>query len=165
MQIRGEMFQSWRLTAFAARNMVSLNYHTTTKTVSSTEEEHDIHMAIVTCYYLDKSLSVLHLRPPSLPMLKIKPAELVCVDPLIPLSAIMKAVVEFAQVQESAIDIILKNHNLDDRSHAAVIERLTQDMFKVRAGLQEVRELKQEYHQFKFDVDRNPPETIASPIQ
>lgn len=139
MQTRGEMFQSWRLTAFAAKNMVSLNYHTTAEICPSTEQEQDIHLALMTCFYLDKSLSLLLLRPPSLPTLKIKPAELLCIDPFVPLTAIMKSIVELAQIQESAIDIILKRHSLNGKSHVALIERLSQDMFKISVDLQEVR--------------------------
>ncbi|KAJ5565054.1 hypothetical protein N7513_001296 [Penicillium frequentans] len=150
MQIRGEMFQSWRLAAFAAKNIVSLNYHTTTEIFPSTEQEHNIHLALVTCFYLDKSLSLLLLRPPSLPTLKIKPAELVCIDPLVPLTAIMKSVVELAQIQESAIDIILKRHSLNDKSHVALIEKLSQDMFKIFVGLQE-RRLHPPYSELEYE--------------
>lgn len=141
MQFRGDMFQSWTLTAFASRTLVSLNYHTTQKNLASNETEQGIQLSLVTCYYLDKILSMLLIRPPSLPKLRINPAELVPLDPLLPLSAILKAVVGFARVQEEAIDILLKTQNIDDKCQVAIIDRLVQEMFQLHTRLQEVRDL------------------------
>ncbi|KAJ5689670.1 hypothetical protein N7462_004062 [Penicillium macrosclerotiorum] len=53
-------------------------------------------------------LSVLLLIPPSLPKLKIQPADLVRLDGQLPLSASVKIMVEFAQIQEGVLDIL--NH-------------------------------------------------------
>lgn len=120
---------------------MSLNYHTTQKNLASNETEQGIQLSLVTCYYLDKILSMLLIRPPSLPKLRINPAELVPLDPLLPLSAILKAVVGFARVQEEAIDILLKTQNIDDKCQVAIIDRLVQEMFQLHTRLQEVRDL------------------------
>ncbi|KAI9927202.1 hypothetical protein MW887_003586 [Aspergillus wentii] len=132
MQNQGDMSRSWTLTAFASRTLVSLNYHSIDLVTLVDETKRDIYGSLYTCYYLDKMLSVLLLRPPSLPKLKIKPADLVRLDPRLPLSAIVKIMVEFAQIQEGVLDILNCTHQNDQ---VTVITKLIRDMHGIHALL------------------------------
>ncbi|KAL2855171.1 hypothetical protein BJX68DRAFT_231678 [Aspergillus pseudodeflectus] len=140
MQLRGDMFRAWTLIAIASRTLVALNLHHTISSASQgTETEKEICAAVLSCYYLDKILSVLLLRPPSLPRLKAKPTDLVALDPHIPLSAIFKAMVEFAQIQEVVLDILFESGASDERHQSATIEVLIQKMYSLREQLDEQR--------------------------
>ena len=116
MQNQGDMSRSWTLTAYASRTLVSLNYQSMGPITLWDETKRDIYGSLYTCYYLDKMLSVLLLRPPSLPKLKLKPTDLVQLNPHLPLSASVKVMVEFAQIQEVVLDIL--NHaNTDNQAN------------------------------------------------
>lgn len=137
MQNQGDMSRSWTLTAFAARTLVSLNYHTIDKRAPSDGELQDVYGAIYICYYLDKILSVLLLRPPSLPRLKVKPADLVHLEPRLPLSACVKVMVCFGQIQEGILDIFFSHSVTNEQVIAA--NALVQEIYHVRAVMDEVR--------------------------
>ncbi|KAL4755650.1 Zn(II)2Cys6 transcription factor [Aspergillus foveolatus] len=135
MQNQGDMSRSWTLTAFASRTLVSLNYHTIDKYVSSDRSMQDIYGALYLCYYLDKILSVLLLRPPSLPKLKIKPADLVRLESQLPLSACVKVMVCLGQIQEGVLDILF-NHTEKDHQ-VIVVNALVREMYQVRTLMDE----------------------------
>ncbi|KAE8156866.1 hypothetical protein BDV40DRAFT_280137 [Aspergillus tamarii] len=130
MQNQGDMSRSWTLAAFASRTLVSLNYHSIDSITLFDETKHDIYGSLYTCYYLDKMLSVLLLRPPSLPKLKIKPADLVRLDPRLPLSASVKVMVEFSQIQEGVLDILNHTNKIDQ---VTIITKLIRDMHSIHA--------------------------------
>ncbi|KAJ5668036.1 uncharacterized protein N7477_006606, partial [Penicillium maclennaniae] len=111
--------------------LVSLNYHTWDGLSPSGSAESQIHGVIFTCYQFDKHLSSLLLRPPSLPELKLKPADLIHLDQHIPLSAIMKAVVELAQIQDVTLSLALKPGSSNDTDQRNTIDELVQTMFRV----------------------------------
>ncbi|RAQ79165.1 hypothetical protein COH21_012528 [Aspergillus flavus] len=134
MQIQGDMSRSWTLTAFASRTLVSLNYHTIDTHLPFDGTKQDIYGALYTCYYLDKMLSVLLLRPPSLPKLRVKPADLVHLDPQLPLSASLKTMVEFAQIQEGVLDILLSHRDKNDQS--VVIDKLLRDTYDIHTSIE-----------------------------
>ncbi|GKZ39344.1 hypothetical protein AbraIFM66950_012331 [Aspergillus brasiliensis] len=146
MQNEGDMSRSWTLTAFASRTLVSLNYHTISKRDSSDREMQDIYGALYVCYYLDKILSVLLLRPPSLPRLKAKPADLVRLDPQLPLSACVKAMVCLGQIQEGVLDILVNRIGKDDQ--VIIVNALVSELYQVRALMDEpqCQALAQETH-------------------
>lgn len=138
MQFHGNMGQCWTLTSFASRILVSLNYHTWDGLSPSCDTESQIHGAIFTCYHFDKHLSSLLLRPPSLPELKIKPAELIQLDPHIPLSAIMKAIVELAQIQEVTLSLALKPGLSNETDQRNTINGLVETMYSMHSEYQKV---------------------------
>lgn len=135
MQNQGDMSRSWTLVAFASRTLVSLNYHSIDSITLNDETKRDIYGSLYTCYYLDKMLSVLLLRPPSLPKLKIKPTDLVYLDSQLPLSASIKTMVEFAQIQEGVLDIL--NHT-STNDQVTVINKLLRDMGEINALIKKV---------------------------
>ncbi|CAG8097725.1 unnamed protein product [Penicillium salamii] len=131
MQNQGDMSRSWTLTAFASRTLVSLNYHSIDSITLFDETKRDIYGSLYTCYYLDKMLSVLLLRPPSLPKLKIKPVELVQLDPRLPLSATVKIMVGFAQIQEGVLDILNHTNNNDQVTFLTKLTRDTHEIYEL----------------------------------
>lgn len=138
MQLQGDMCQCWTLTSFASRILVSLNYHTLNGSSPSDGTESQIHGAVFTCYYLDKALSSLLLRPPSLPELQLKPADLVQLDLDVPFSAVMKTLVELAQIQEVTLSIALKPGLLGEAYQRSTIDGLVQTMYSMHAEYQKV---------------------------
>lgn len=139
MQNQGDMSRSWTLTAFASRTLVSLNYHTINQRAPSDRAMQDIYGALYVCYYLDKILSVLLLRPPSLPKLKAKPADLVPLETRLPLSACVKVMVCLGQIQEGVLDILFNPNGKDDQ--VVSLNSLVSEMYHVRALMDEVRNL------------------------
>lgn len=97
----------------------------------------DVYGTFYLCYYLDKILSVLLLRPPSLPRLNIKPEDLVRLEPRLPFSACVKAMVCFGQIQEEILDILFNHSAMNDQVIAA--NALIQEIYHVCAVMDEVR--------------------------
>jgi hypothetical protein len=99
MQYHGNMSRCWMFTALASKVIIALNYHNITDTVPQNEVEEEIHACVYTCYYFDKTLSLLLLRPPSLPELKVEPARLIHLDPELPTTPMITGIVEFAHLK------------------------------------------------------------------
>lgn len=137
MQNQGDMSRSWTLTAFASRTLVSLNLHTIDGTNLAGSKQRDIPGALYSCYYLDKMLSALLLRPASLPKLILRPADMVVLNPHFPLSATLKIMVEFAQIQEIVLELnIDRTHRSDNlvtlTQLVEVMQNIHNDMEKVK---------------------------------
>lgn len=73
------------------------------------DEENEIRRCLYYCYYMDKTLSMLLLRSPSLPQLPFNPADLVYTDPQLPISMHVKILVKLARVQDVALSLVLKD--------------------------------------------------------
>ncbi|PYI07689.1 hypothetical protein BO78DRAFT_442994 [Aspergillus sclerotiicarbonarius CBS 121057] len=138
-QMQGNQTRGWTLTAFASQLLVSMNYHTITEnTPARSQEEEDARQCLMSCFYLDKMLSMLLLRPPSLPRLKINPSLLVPLDDGVPLSMIFKTMIELAQVQEAAMELICGRHGLSDRNDFATrLGAIIQDLVSLRSAIDE----------------------------
>ncbi|CAG8401221.1 unnamed protein product [Penicillium salamii] len=109
MQYIGNMSRSWSLTAFAARILVSLNSHTAvSRRLLQAELNEDHGSCLYWCYYLDKVLSALFARQPSLPKLDFDPASLAPRGSSNPLQKIVVIMIEMAKVQEGILDMQLK---------------------------------------------------------
>ncbi|KAL4815769.1 hypothetical protein BDW67DRAFT_185489 [Aspergillus spinulosporus] len=106
-QMLGNITKAWNLTSFAAQLLVAMNYHTISPdTPIQSQEDEDARYCLFSCHYLDKSLSMHLLRPPSLPRLRVSPASLVPMEGEAALGVIAKTVVELAEIQEAALEII-----------------------------------------------------------
>lgn len=99
MQFVGRLNQCWVLMSYAARQITSLNYHKIRRTPTSTSEEQDICMAVYWCYYLDRTLSALFGRPPSLPGLQVSPSDLIPLDPSSLYGTMIRVILDLAQIQ------------------------------------------------------------------
>lgn len=118
MQYLGNMSYSWNLTAFASRMLMALNLHA----VETADELDDQTQAsLYWCYYLDKVLSCLFVRQPSLPKLRIDPASMIPVNFANPLQTTVKIMVEMAKIQEEVLDMQLNQGVVTDRSRVDAI--------------------------------------------
>ncbi|KAJ5519155.1 hypothetical protein N7453_001577 [Penicillium expansum] len=118
MQYLGNMSYSWNLTAFASRMLMSLNLHA----VETTDEiDDETQASLYWCYYLDKVLSCLFVRQPSLPKLRIDPASMIPVNSANPLQTTVKIMVEMAKIQEEVLEMQLNQDVVADKSRVDAI--------------------------------------------
>ncbi|KAJ5116340.1 transcriptional regulator family: Fungal Specific TF [Penicillium angulare] len=136
MQYLGNMPRCWMFTAFASRVIVALNYHSITNTIPQNAKEEEIHACVYTCYYFDSTLSLLLLRPPSLPELKVEPAQLIHRDPELPTTAMIIGIVELAQVKSTLLKILLDTKDMNDVEKANILSDLVFRAQKVYSDLQ-----------------------------
>ncbi|PYH70218.1 Zn(II)2Cys6 transcription factor [Aspergillus vadensis CBS 113365] len=137
-QMQGHPTRGWTLTAFASQILVAMNYHTITEdTPVRCQEDQDARFCLFSCFYLDKMLSMLLLRPPSLPRLKLNPASLIPMESGA-LSLIVKTVVELAQIQEAAMEVVHRSHGLSDISDVETpLDAAIQNLASLRAVIDE----------------------------
>ncbi|EMD60418.1 hypothetical protein COCSADRAFT_40062 [Bipolaris sorokiniana ND90Pr] len=102
MQIIGNPVQCWELTAHASQTIVALGYHNIDKTVPETDEEREIYAVVAHCAELDSAMSLLLLRPRSLPKFQIKIHDQLRADPSNAMS-----VLELISVQDKILDLSL----------------------------------------------------------
>ncbi|PYI36836.1 hypothetical protein BP00DRAFT_483160 [Aspergillus indologenus CBS 114.80] len=140
-QMQGNSTKSWTLTAFAARLLVAMNHHSITNdTPVRTQEEEDARFCLFSCYLLDKSLSMLLLRPPSLPRLGVSPAALIPMDDGISLSMIAKTMVELAEIQEAALELFYRGAGPGDTSSPATeLDGMIQQLDSMKTVIEERR--------------------------
>lgn len=105
MQIMGDPSQCWFLAAAASRTAVSLGYHNIRDTSISSEFDEEIHVALAWCCHLDKSISLLHMRPPSLPKLHITASELIKDDLSNAMSGFVKTMMDMAEINEGILEV------------------------------------------------------------
>jgi hypothetical protein len=147
MQYLGNMSRCWMLTALASRMIVALNYHNITDICPRTEIEESIHSCVYTCYYFDKTLSLLLLRPPSLPDLKVRPVQLIHIDPDLPTSTMVKGMVEYSELKNALLDILLDTKTVGDAEKANILSDLVARAHTIHSNMQMVREVSQTLHQ------------------
>ncbi|RAK85828.1 hypothetical protein BO79DRAFT_272109 [Aspergillus costaricaensis CBS 115574] len=137
-QMQGYPTRGWTLTAFASQILVAMNYHTIRDdTPVRCQEDQDARFCLFSCFYLDKMLSMLLLRPPSLPRLKLNPASLIPLESGA-LSLIVKTVVELAQIQEAAMEVVHRNHGLSDISDVdTTLDAAIQNLASLRGVIDE----------------------------
>lgn len=142
MRYLGNMTRSWMLTAQASMIIVSLNYHNITDPCPRTEIEENIHSCVFTCYYFDKTLSLLLLRPPSLPDLKVRPTQLIHLDPDVPTSAMIKGIVEYAELKSDLLNVLLDTKKtIGDTEKANILSDLVARAHIIHSSMQTVREI------------------------
>lgn len=117
MQYRGNMSQAWVMNSLAARMIAALNYHEIQARKCDPDHEEEINSSVYWCFYLDRSLSSLLHRPPSLPEILGSPSDLVLHRSLLHMPLI-RILVDMAQVQGDLCSVgkasdtrqVLENH-------------------------------------------------------
>ncbi|OJJ33537.1 hypothetical protein ASPWEDRAFT_114522 [Aspergillus wentii DTO 134E9] len=99
MQHLGRPNQCWLFISYAARQITALNYHRIRRLPTNSDQEQEIHNVLYWCYYLDRTLSSLLCRPPSLPDLDVSPTELIVLHPSSPYDSLLRLLLDLAQVQ------------------------------------------------------------------
>jgi hypothetical protein len=139
MQIMGNPVSCWELTAHASRTIVALGYHQITKTVPENDLDHEIYAAVAHCAQFDSIMSLLLLRPRSLPTLHVKVSELLQADPKNPMNVFEIAALEMVPVNDKILDLTLES--TAKRSPAALKEdvaQLRRQMIDIRALMEKV---------------------------
>ncbi|KAI2910086.1 hypothetical protein CBS63078_4218 [Aspergillus niger] len=104
MQQTGRMDQCWVLNSYAARLIVALNYHEIDHLTPDNEE---ILSAVFWCYYLDRTLSSLFIRPMSLPEPCMPLDQMLRKDESMAYGTVVEIISDLAQVQGELLDISL----------------------------------------------------------
>ncbi|KAJ9486175.1 hypothetical protein VN97_g7164 [Penicillium thymicola] len=145
MRYLGNMTRSWMLTSQASMMIVSLNYHNITDTIARTEIEENIHDCVYTCYFFDKTLSLLLLRPSSLPDLKVRPTQLVHLDPDLPTSAMIKGIVEYSELKGDLLNVLLDTKKtIGDTEKANILSDLVARAHIIHSSMQMFRRRQEE---------------------
>lgn len=138
MQYLGNMSRCWMFTALASKVIIALNYHNITDPIPRNEMEEEIHACVYTCYCFDKTLSLLLLRPPSLPELKVEPAQLIHLDPDLPTTPMIIGIVEFARLKNTLPNILLDTQGMTDIDKANALSDLVVRTQAIHSKLQVV---------------------------
>lgn len=139
MQYLGNMSRCWMFTALASRVIISLNYHNITDVHPGSEIEESIHSCVYTCYYFDKTLSLLLLRPASLPDLKVAPTKLIHIDPELPTSVMKRGIVEYSELKDVLLNILLDTKSIIDTTKADMLSDLVTRAHIINSNMQKVR--------------------------
>lgn len=108
MQIIGNPVSCWELTAHASRTIVALGYHNITDTEPETELDKEIHAVVAWCAQFDSVMSLLLLRPRSLPPLNVKVSSLLKPDPANPMSVFEIMSMEMVPVHDKILELTLE---------------------------------------------------------
>lgn len=135
MQYTGNMSQSWVLTSYAARQIVALKYHEIHGPIERSDQNEEIQSSLYWCYYLDRTLSALLLRPLSLPEPLISPADLIVPDRSLLHMPLIRIILELSQIQG---DLLSCGKADDTRQILANHSRLQERMDTIKSSLNAV---------------------------
>lgn len=107
MQIVGNPASCWELTAHASRTIVALGYHNITSSEAKDEYDEEIQAAVAWCSQFDSCMSLLLLRPRSLPPMNIKMSSLIKANPLNPMSVFEIIAMEMIPVHDKILEMTL----------------------------------------------------------
>ncbi|KAF3045835.1 hypothetical protein E8E11_005927 [Didymella keratinophila] len=107
MQIMGNPASCWELTAHASRTLVALGYHKFTGNEVKDEYAEEIQAAVAWCSHFDSCMSLLLLRPRSLPPTNVKISSLIEPNPLNPMSIFEIIAMEMIPVHNKILDLTL----------------------------------------------------------
>ncbi|KAF5865859.1 hypothetical protein ETB97_001926 [Aspergillus alliaceus] len=140
MQNLGDTTQAWTFTAFASRLLVALGYHSMDfRMLEECDQSHEIRGCIRWCYYFDKALSMLLVRPPSLPALSIEPVSLLQSRPTDPLDLKANILIKLAHVLDGALSLLAPGDGIPDNQALGAIARLEVELQDIWEELCEAR--------------------------
>ncbi|KAE8372264.1 hypothetical protein BDV26DRAFT_286095 [Aspergillus bertholletiae] len=139
MQHTTNISQCWLLNSYAARQIISLNYHRPCYPPSPSGCNDEIQSALYWCFYLDRTTSALLMRHPSLLELPAPPTGFTSSNPSSPYNKLLFVLLDLAKVQGTLLDITL---NDGDKSRSRIFEifqGVQERMDRVYSSLQETR--------------------------
>lgn len=139
VQLLGDSSRSWFLTACAARALVALGYHQSSRITADTNEGFEIRHCVFWCYYFDKTLSMLLVRPSSLPDMQFAPGDLVHTDSDDPLTIKVKILVRLAQVQDAYLPFIVGHKRAQAGPASARLDALETELRYIHEDVIQVR--------------------------
>jgi hypothetical protein len=107
MQIVGNPASCWELTAHASRTLVALGYHTITSNDAKDEYDEEIQAAVAWCSQFDSCMSLLLMRPRSLPPMNVRISSLIKPNPLNPMSVFEFIAMEMIPVHDKILELTL----------------------------------------------------------
>ncbi|GIJ91244.1 hypothetical protein Asppvi_010209 [Aspergillus pseudoviridinutans] len=124
-QLVGDSTRAWILTGFAATVITGLGYHNWPEEMLGDDDvSSEVRHCIYWCYYLDKTLSSLLIRPPSLPGLRLNPAMLVPVGPSDPLALEVRILVKLAEIQDVSLSLLIGAKQRNETEISQIIRSL-----------------------------------------
>lgn len=135
MQQTGRMDQCWVLNSYAARLIVALNYHEIDHLTPDNEE---ILSAVFWCYYLDRTLSSLFIRPMSLPEPCMPLDQMLRKDESMAYGTVVEIISDLAQVQGELLDISLNGKRRYATEISARCEHLRSRMHVIHNKMEAV---------------------------
>lgn len=143
MQVVGDAISCWYLTASASHTLVALGYHNLRHTAPRTDADEEIHAAVAWCYHLDASMSMVLVRPLSLPRILVPVASLLKPNPLNPLTTFVIMALELVPVQQKIVGITLSSGpSHDSRSQSSIdveVALLRRQMAEIFARMEKAR--------------------------
>jgi hypothetical protein len=108
MQIIGNPASCWELTAHASRTIVALGYHTIKDSDPKTGNDEEIHAVVAWCAQFDSCMSLLLVRPRSLPPLAVNVASIIKPNPANPMSIFEIMAMEMVPMHNKILDLTLE---------------------------------------------------------
>ncbi|KAJ5196714.1 Zn(II)2Cys6 transcription factor-like protein [Penicillium cf. viridicatum] len=140
-QYQGDTAKCWTLIAHASTICKALGWHDPTSFTfdPENEAESEIFAAVHQCYVLDKSISMKHNRPVSLPGLGYLSSlsETRFVEG--PFSVVIKASLLHAQIQDKIIQQLQSNSHLSEADRFAIVTSLSEELSVFRSEYDQVR--------------------------
>ncbi|KAH7082247.1 Zn(II)2Cys6 transcription factor-like protein [Paraphoma chrysanthemicola] len=110
MQIIGNSASCWELIAHASRMIVALGYHTAIQNEPKNDLDEEIIAAVAWCAQFDSCMSMLLLRPRSLPPLNVRLSSLIKLDPANPMSVFESIAMEMVPIHYKILEITLESN-------------------------------------------------------
>ncbi len=101
----GDCSRCWMLMSMASRILIALGYHKLTGAEPPSEELDEIRPCVAWCYRMDKVMSMLLLRPQSLPRLQTPASSLIIDGPWHSVTKLVRGLMDLTQVQEAVLDL------------------------------------------------------------
>ncbi|KAJ4360719.1 uncharacterized protein N0V89_001286 [Didymosphaeria variabile] len=131
----------WSLTAYASRTLVALGYHNIHTLTPENEQEQEIRAAVAWCYHFDRVMSLLLLRPPSLPPLQVPVASLVSYSPHNPMAIFASIMLELVPIHEVLLELTLagQKRNMSKTEAEPQVDDLRRKMDEIYSMMGKVR--------------------------
>jgi hypothetical protein len=165
MQIVGNPASCWELTAHASRTLVALGYHTRTSVDAVDEYDEEILAAIAWCSHFDSCMSLLLMRPRSLPPMSIKVTSLIKSDPLNPMSVFEMITMQMIPIHERILDLTLDSGT--KKAQTSIKEEVGQlriQMANIYSLMQRVRNYTSKHKLWHTDNVRIVQQLFWSPL-
>lgn len=110
MQLIGNPASCGELISYASRTIVALGYHTISNTEPKNETDEEIFAVLAWCAQFDSCMSLLLVRPRSLPPLMVKVSELIKPDLANPMNVFEIMAMEMVPVHNKILELTLEGN-------------------------------------------------------
>lgn len=141
MQQLGDVKQCWALNSYAAQQIVALGYDRIRSIPARSQTEGEIHSAVYWCYYMDRTVSALLLRPTALPDLNVSPTELIASMQQSPYDPLIRILLDLAQIQGHLLAFSSHLKRADSRYILDTCNLIEERMHSISKDLESVSSL------------------------